>query len=335
MATEYSNYPLTAKGMINDEVIEVHIPQKNTSSITLQVGRIHKIIVDKKGYYKIEAHGGNGGGVNWNRAGSGEVGNSGGAGGAGGLTSIYKKLNKGDIFYAIVGGDGAWTGGNTFDQTISYGGANGGVSGWSDGDEGGGASGGCTYVGTTPYTALEIYNQKLSSEVGKIWCIAGGGGGGYAGIDYGTAGGTGGTGGGSSGGLGKYNYDGSTSPQSYAYSIDTFGVGGSVIRGSGTFGGGNGGGGYVRGSGTSTFKGGNGGSGFVNTGIVGSYLDIKGTRYYNVTANGASTGAKVVISYQKNWVSPTIYWGDDEVDSLYVGDDEVDTVYYGDKEIGS
>lgn len=102
-------------GNANNKIIENLIQYFNLSKSFSYTGDVQNFICPVKGVYKITIKGGSGG------AGLGG-GSSTGAGGQGGTTVGYKLLNKNDILYICIGGQGA----NAVQGKNSAGGYNGG-----------------------------------------------------------------------------------------------------------------------------------------------------------------------------------------------------------------
>lgn len=320
----------------------VTIPAKGVFKVNLNAGGVTKITCTKRGIYKLVARGGDGGGTSMSsehNSGSTTVKpgiNS--SGGSGGVTVVYKVLNVGDVIYYVGGGNGGWTYYTNDLHQEGAAGWNGGGNGKNYGNVNRGSSGGSSYfmVGS-PMDIRELYNAKSLSNV---FGIAGGGGGGKGGLgrdngswsDYIT--GNGGSGGGSPGGRGRewsHKSDGENyQPAQYSstFSWDTFGFATASTWG------GCGGSGYISGTSSDNY-GGNGGVGWVNP----SYATVshknkiwRGATY--IGGSGGDANLSAGIYWEKTWISPLIYYGDAEVDSVYYGNKEIDTIYYGDREIG-
>ena len=265
----------------------------NTSWEFAYTGNVQTFTVPANGLYQLEVWGAQGGN----------------GGGAGGYSIGYKKLNKNDTIYVVVGG----TGGSrkfivqeTAGGDFGYGGYNGGgniqksAAGMNSWYYGGG--GGATHIATATGSLA-----SLSSNRASILIVAGGGGGGPYG---GTGGGINGGNGGKDSQRGGYFGIGATqsSGGNYQYSTVTnsctgsFGQGGKVYGDeSYQSGGGAGGGGYYGGGGASISEeanagcGGGGGSGYIG-GVP--EFEYKGTTYTPSTSNGGNSGngkAKITL----------------------------------------
>ncbi len=296
---------------------------KENAALTLNyTGTVDTIDVAKDGLYKLEVWGAQGGN-----------------GGNGGHSIGYKELKKGQKIYACIGGKGVAVGG-----ADAVGGFNGGGRGFSYRYNNGSAisssgyaqsGGGCTHIASVSGILASIGAGNLS----KVFIVAGGGGGGDGG----------GYGGGVSGGNGL-NYTGNqnsdicggggatqTSGGAGAWYISgTFGKGQDASSGRDNINGSGGGGGlYGGGAGTwsqggsSQYSGG-GGSGY--TGGVPA-IKYKGITYSPAMQNGVRNGHGMAQITMVKKGTPTMYWGDREVDSLYYGDREVENAYYGDQEV--
>lgn len=323
--------------------IEATFPTKGQLNLPLTNGAITKITCTKRGLYRLVAVGGDGGYAQHysDHEGTSVFPGISARGGQGGTVEIYRVIEKGTVFFYVGGGTGGLT--SSIGGDYPYGkdgeaGFNGGHSGKYRGNVTSGASGGMSYFQFNgfPFTADEIRNAKSYPILNTLAGIAGGGGGGK-GILGGKSdshssywSGTGGAGGGNPNGLGHragridsgQEYQ---DAQSYTFSWDTFGVS-QQLHSWGGFGGA----GYICGTDDDNF-GGNGGMGWINP--LFASVTAKGKTWYSTQKQGHTEAPG--IYWLKNWVSPLIYYGDREVDSLYYGDREVDTVCYGDREIGS
>lgn len=312
------------------------IPVKGVFKVNLNAGGVTQITCTKRGIYKLVAVGGAGGGTSMaseHNPGSSVVKPGvGSSGGAAGMTIVYRVLNVGDIIYYVGGGNAEHTRYVNGDNYEGAGGWNGGLNGKNFGSVNRGASGGMSYF--MIHNAMTLNELKSAHSLANVLGIAGGGGGGKGGLgrdngsssDYVTA--NGGSGGGSPCGTGRYWGDRDEyfyqDPQ-YAsnFSWDTFGEGEASTWG------GCGGAGYVGGSSSNNY-GGNGGVGWVNP----SFASV--THKNKVWTGSTQTNANLSagIYWEKTWISPLIYYGDREVDSVYYGNKEIDTIYYGSKELG-
>ena len=273
--TEYTNdYDSTGYifGLIDGDT-EIHIiPSKNTSTTTpLELpynGGQHTVKVTKTGKYKLEVWGAQGGSTKSSSISS--------TGGYGSYSVGYINLEKNNLLYVIVGGQGN---GLKIDDSSSTttGGYNGGANGSGSYNAGGG---GATHIAIRPGMLSSLAKDKNS-----VIIVAGGGGGGHTDSDYrgydqkgGNAGGyigmyavqiegscnssctrynypSGGTQ--TSGGIGITSWSsGTTSSTTY---VGTFGQGGTGS----CYGGG--GGGYFGGA-SGEHSGGGGGSGYIANG---------------------------------------------------------------------
>lgn len=205
------------------------ITGKGTSQDFGYTGGIQSITLPFTGLYLLQVWGASGGNSSY-----------GTYRGYGGYVYTYRALNKGQVLYIGVGGQGG-TGSTAYFGSGGYngGGAGGGYPGVAGS---GGGGGGASHI--------SLYNGVLSSAYGGALVVAGGGGGG--GYD-----GNGGNGGGASGlgtatngspGQGTIGYPNS------GYTSNCYGCGG--------------GGGGMYGGTTSYFAGGSGGSGYIAVGSV-------------------------------------------------------------------
>ena len=318
----------------------VTIPVKGASKVLLNAGGVTKITCTKRGIYKLLARGGNGGGTSMSSEQEGSVVKPGisSSGGVGGTTIVYKVMNVGDVIYYVGGGNAGHTYYTNDRHEEGAAGWNGGGNGKNFGNVNRGASGGASYfmIGT-PWDIREIYNNKsLTNVLG----IAGGGGGGKGGLGSNNhsassyTSGYGGAGGGNpSGGGGRalrrindLDYGEITElpgdKQSDGFSWET-------MWGNASTWGGCGGAGYICGTSSDNF-GGNGGVGWINPSFA--TVTHKNKKWAGSTLKGGTEAAG--IYWEKTWISPLIYYGDAEVDSVYYGNKELDTIYYGNREIG-
>lgn len=317
-------------------------PTKNQFSLTLPQGAVSEITCTKRGLYKFVAVGGDGG---YARQYSDQEGTSvypgiSASGGAGGTCVVYRIVERGEKIYYVGGGSGGLT--SSIGGDYPYGkdgeaGFNGGHSGKYRGEVTSGASGGMSYFMTTsPKTVDEIKSSSnIQYYLNQMYGIAGGGGGGKGilGVKSGNPSsyksGLGGAGGGASGlgrWAGKTDVDDYLPQTTTSFSPENFGNGDNAIS---TWGG-YGGAGYIAGD-TSNNYGGNGGTGWINPAYAS--VTAKGQVWRSFMQQGHTQSAG--IYWEKNWITPLVYYGDREVDSLYVGDRDVDTIYFGDREIGS
>lgn len=133
-------------------------------------GNMQSYTIPMKGIYKLEVWGAQGGGSDGNGSAKNQDGYL--DGGKGGYSYGYAILNKGDILYICVGGEG----GSSYSRSESAyagGGYNGG--GYCYGGDGcmNAAGGGATSIASVSGTISQIGASNLS----KIYLIAGGGGG--------------------------------------------------------------------------------------------------------------------------------------------------------------
>lgn len=303
-------------------------PIKPENSITLNyTGVVDTLKILRDGLYKFEVYG---------ASGCMSLGSNGG-GGRGGKSIGYKILKKGDILYPCVGGMGTNIIGSGFGGGGFNGGGNG--SGYRQNKQitntsacgGGGAS----HIATIGNTL-----SNLSSYINSILIIAGGGGAAYTQIT------TSGSGGGTNGGDGSYklSYQVTGGTQNYGGICGTggsragFGQGGQVINGYDnvyTIGGGGG----LYGGGSESFSQGGGNYGTIAGGGSGYIGGVPSVSYRNVNYNPSTINGAGPVGHGRIIVtfigpsSPTMYWGDIEVNALYYGDKEIDTIYYGDKEV--
>ncbi len=255
------------------------------------------------------------------------------------MSSGYKFLKKGTILYVCIGGKG-----NVSSNTPAPGGFNGGGRGtpytYNSGQIFAGnavSGGGCSHVATIGGTLKNIGSSRLSS----VLLVAGGGGAGYSPQGYN------GSGGGASGygGVGGYYYAGEGGTQSSGGVCDSyrgsskasFGEGGSYGPpfdnyyvfggGGGLYGGGSA---LISQGGGLTGRVAGGGSGYIGGVPVITY---KGKRYAPSTGVASQTGHGRGYIQLIERGTPTLYYGDKEVDALYYGDKEVDALFYGDREV--
>lgn len=312
-------------------------------------GTIQSIEIKKPGLYKLEAWGGQGY-----------------MGQKAGYSVGYKEFKKkGQIIYVCVGGKGGYinsSGGATYYNGRGFNGG-GDITVYREWCSQGG--------GATHFAFVNGLLQNIGyANRGNILIVAGGSGAGVGGSSFLMYGGTGG---GLSGGNGTYStsqhggasgrgYPGAGGTQTsgglgYAENGGTgalfngkFGKGGSTSNaeavctgGGGFWGGGAGADGYYDDPGSS-----GGGSGYIDGAPSITY---KGIRYTSSTQNniwgvypfdyskygyyGEPPGynGKAAITFIKKG-TPTLYYGDKEVDALFYGDREVDALFYGDREIG-
>lgn len=324
----------------------VTIPVKGVFNVALNSGGVTKITCTKRGIYKLVARGGSGGAAymgSEHEDGSSVIrpGVSAG-GGTGGVTVVYRVLNVGDVIYYVGGGNGGSTVFNNSSHEEGAAGWNGGIKGKNHGEENCGGSGGCSYfmIGTP----LRIDEVASSRNLSNIFGIAGGGGSGkailgsgnWSASNYWT--GTGGSGGGSPNGVGqelvrKDSGGQNFQPTQYASQFTWDHFGGYNQYQSDTWGG-KGGAGYVCGRASNNY-GGNGGVGWVNPTYASvTYKNKIWTGATYIGGSGGDANLNAGIYWEKTWISPLIYYGDREVDSVYYSNKEIDTIYYGNKELG-
>lgn len=304
-------------------------PVKEGTSMTLgYTGVVDTLNILKNGLYKFELHGASGA-LNWT---------SNGLGPRGGLTVGYKLLNRGDKLYPCIGGQGCVVS----KSRNAGGGYNGGGNGscWSQnngstlqGSANGG--GGATHIATISGTLQQIGAARIAT----ILAVAGGAGAGpSASTNLGAGGGlNGGNGsggrdtvtGGSQSSAGKCDWPYSNQAafgkggMSFLYNDNeiTYGGGGGLY----------GGGSVIRGQGGGSDAYAGGGSGYIG-GVPA--IVVEGKNYAPSTAMGAAYAGngRIIITLVKI-LTPTIYWGDQEVDALYYGDQDIDALYYGDQDV--
>lgn len=274
-------------------------------------GSIQQYEIPFNGLYQLEVWGGEGGYTYKN--------NKTVYGGKGGKSSGYKKLNKGQIIYIVVGGGGgnSW---NDPNLTPIYGGYNGGGHGYSGYSFDGGGGGGATHI--APISGL-LSNENVWESV---YIVAGGGGGGAYQNELSPNGSAG-------GGL-------TTSTVYKLNRTDVYALGATqtsgYARGQGAnhpgngsgFGGG--GGGYYGGNGNSNNTSGTGGSGYIG-GVP--EVTIKGVTYTPSTTNGGNSGnGKATITYVAK-TFPTVYLGENQIDGGHLGGLDLETIYLGENEL--
>lgn len=327
-------------------MLEIIFPVKGQFYVPLTAGDITKITCTKGGLYRLVAVGGDGGYARHysDQEGTTVYAGISGTGGKGGTVETYKVINSGDVFYYVGGGNGGLT--SSIGGDCPYGrdgeaGYNGGLGGKYHGPVTSGSSGGMSYFqfASSPNTAAELKAAQSQTLLNTLAGIAGGGGGGkgYLGRGnssadeyYNANGGAGGGNPNGAGARGDRKYEGY--PQEFQlvqtasqFSWENFGVGTQLSSW-----GGMGGAGYVCGTDSDNY-GGNGGVGWINPLYASVYA--KGRTWYSSQKIGHTENAG--IYWEKNWITPLVYYGDLEVDSIFVGDREVDSIFYGDREIGS
>ncbi|MCM1189316.1 MAG: glycine-rich protein [bacterium] len=324
-------------------------------------GTIQIFVAPYSGKYRFVLNGGNGGTCKCVPPAS-----------RGGQTKGTLTLEKGEIIYVVVGGNGGtyaggYNGGGT-SQSGTTGSATGpGYVGKAYGERSGG--GGATHIARRTGLLKELVNYK-----NDILMVAGGAGGNaysenstYVGsggnqnsgqfqraIGYGY----GGVGGGNSGARGTTSQNGgSNMGTGLGYGATQTAGGKSIYTGRtdntpgmviaeqyerGSFG--QGGGALLSGLGSEHTIGAAGGGGWYGGGAGGNYNGPSpgggGSGYINpivengVTTMGGSTGTPSVVVELLEKSVPTIYLGDLPVDALYIGDKEVIGLRLGDKEVG-
>ena len=304
-------------------------PTSKNQMITLNyTGTIDTITITKTGLYKFDIYGGSGGG------------SSSGSGPKGGRSTGYKYLKKGSVLYVCIGGMGITS---SASPTVS-GGFNGGGTGRRyPFNNGGGYSGnaysggGASHIATISGTLSSIGASRKSN----ILLVAGGGGAGYsAAATYGHGGGT--SGGNGSGGWYISATGGSQSSGGLcdSHSEDVragFGQGGYYAGLGDNFYIFGGGGGLYGGGSAMISQGGGiegrsagGGSGYIG-GVP--TITYKGKSYSPSTVGGVRSGHGIGYITLIESGTPTLFYGDKEIDALYYGDREIDTLFYKDREI--
>ena len=238
-------------------------------------GNVQSYTVPAAGVYELKVWGGRGGDCssNWGESASG---------GQGGITTTYALLDKDDILYIYVGGNGS----------TSSGAGSGNVSGgWNGGAHGGysydwdahdynntGGGGGATHIAKNSNRGIL---SNYASYQDEVIAVAGGGGGAvYRGADSGPTGAYGGGAGGGTGGGGSGQF-GNGAP--------TGGYGGYPGGGGGGWEGGRSGN-WVGGS--ERFRTAYGGTGHYKDASITMY----GTTYTSSTQNGGSSSGKATIT---------------------------------------
>lgn len=270
-------------------------------------GTYKSITLPKKGTYKLECWGAQGGNGTASPSNNSQL-----FGGKGGYSYGVFSPTSDTVLYLYSGGQGSTATGST--SSGPNGGYNGGGAGSKNGSNNSdtqtsGGGGGATHIATTSGLL-----NTLSSSTASILLIAGGGGG--AGGWYGsfsTQSSDGGYGGGNSGGSavngGGYSVSGGT--QSSGYS---FGQGASASTHVDQ---GGGGGGYYGGycsTGTldSNICGGGGGSGYINTSKLTSASTIAGNSSFTSPTGSSETGhsgdgyIRITIQSITNWAYSTV-----------------------------
>ena len=242
-------------------------------------GGMQSYVIPKKGLYKLEVWGAQGGGSDGGSNRSNRDGYL--DGGKGGYSSGYVILNKDAVLYVCVGGEG----GSSYSRSSSAyaaGGYNGG--GYCYGGDGcmNAAGGGATSIASISGTISQIGMANLS----KIYLIAGGGGGSANG-DGSWCRANGGGGGGLTGNAGYTN--GSSSVAATQTGGYAFGQGTNASGNSGS-----GGGGGLYGGNTTGKASGGGGSGYIG-GVP--TVTVKNTNYGpNTVADVWQGNGKAVIT---------------------------------------
>lgn len=261
----------------------------------------------------------------------------------GGRSYGYKLLKKGTVLHACIGGAGRLAGNTSYIP----GGFNGGGSArsypYNNGDGWSGV--GCSAAGATHIALISGTLQNIgASRKNQVLIVAGGAGAGNNsypnnGLGGGTSGGDGIAPSGTSGG--RIPTGGTQSSAGYDDHKNNNISGGFGFGGYYPWGGDNwvcsGGGGGLYGGGSSIGwqnpRGPSGGG----SGYIGGVpaITYKGKTYSpsTITGSGNSGNGSIIITLVKKG-TPTLYYGDKEVDALYYGDKEVDAMYYGDKEVG-
>ena len=199
-------------------------------------GTVQTFTVPETGNYRLEVWGAQGGGSSKGGYAAGDI-----------------LLNKDEVLYIYVGGQGTV---GTFSASPQPGGYNGGANGGrASSDWGGGPSGG----GATHIATVSGLLSELSDNTDKILIVAGGGGGDFGGLGIDDA--SGGSGGGFKGVKGYASTSaGGTQTTGYAFGIGSPGKNGYYGNG------GSGGGfygGYTSPDPNSANSGGSGGSGYI------------------------------------------------------------------------
>ena len=226
--------------------------------------------------------------------------------GFGGYSAGNVKLNKGDTLYVVVGQKGQYSG---------IGGYNGGGRGSTNNDSTYGYStggGGATHIASVKGTLSSI----VASNKDKVYIVAGAGGGHSGWQNNGTGGSAGGYVG--SNGTGQTATGGSqtTGGSGDSATAGNFGLGGSIILGTHSAGGGGAG---FYGGGSAGNGGGAGGSGYIGN----SLLTNKVMYCYNCTAsNDTSTKTVSTTNVSANPVSKSAKKGNGYAKITYCGTDQ-------------
>ncbi len=296
-------------------------PTTKNQVLTLNyTGTVDAITIAKTGLYKLEVYG---------AAGYGDA-------GKGGRSIGYVYLKRGTILYACIGGQGIAGPGGYVAGGFNGGGPgsgyryNNGAATAGDGRSGGGASHIALISGTLEQIGAARKNQILlvaggAGSCDKNYTNYGHGGGLIGGMGYDTDDLAGATQ--TSGGVSGYKYGTQSAFGCASKAIDpydnmyTWGGGGGLYGGGSTS--------FSQGGGFSDRCGG-GGSGYIGGVPTVTY---KGKSYAPYTVGGVRTGHGIGYITLIEPGTPTLFYGDRQVDALYYSDREIDTLYCGDKGI--
>lgn len=296
-------------------------PISKNQTLTLNyTGSVDVITITKTGLYKLEVYGASG----FDGAGKG------------GHSVGYVYIKRGTILYACIGGHGIRDTGGYVSGGYNGGGPgsayrfNNGAATAGHGTSGGGAS----HVASIPGTLEQIGESRKNT----IYLVAGGAGScdkNYSNYGYG---------GGLIGGMGYDTDDLSGATQTsggastHIYGTQsTFGCASKAISpydNMYTWGGGGG----LYGGGSTSFSQGGGFSGRCGgggSGYIGGVPTItyKGKSYSPSTVGGVRSGHGIGYITLIESGTPTLFYGDKEIDALYYGDRDIDTLFYRDREI--
>jgi type II secretory pathway pseudopilin PulG len=261
-------------------------------------GGMQSLIVPYTGYYKLEAWGAQGGTSLWYKN-----------GGYGGYSTGIVLLNKNDLLYIYVGGQGS----GGCQATACAGGYNGGGTGGNntaDTSNYQSGGGGATHIAKVSGTL-----STLSSSLSSILIVAGGGGGGYYhtnGDNYSISGASGGGYQGTNGTTCVYGSLAATGgtqsaggTAGYRGANGSFGLGGTGPGGnSQTLNGSSGGGGGLYGGGAAGHSGAGGGSGYIANALLLSRGSVTKSMYcYNCPTS--ATASTLTYSTSNALLTPT------------------------------
>ena len=299
IGTYVINYSAVVNGIeyINHKIVEVTEKVEWTFDFT---GEEQTITIPKTGYYSLKTWGAQGGSYSETIV-----------GGYGAYASGTVYLEKGEILYINVGGQGTMN--TTKEATVVNGGYNGGGNGYGHTDKYVGSGGGATHIATKSGLL-----STLSSQISSILVVAGGGGGAaYQSTSYYGSGGSGGEFFGLPGrGHTTSGLGGTQTSAGTGQSTGSFGQGGSsTSNGTG------GGGGFYGGGGGQYYGSGGGGSSFVgNSSLVDRkmYAYSKANSYLNVSEIAQSDYAKKGNGYAKISYLSTVNLSEFEYPGEYI-----------------